>query len=149
MLNVHNLTLFLIEIRIHCAQLFFNIESLIFECRNFNLLFLKGLAHFNCLITLTSCVLHSFTHLFCRLNCLKHLELNCVYSKIQTIHALTDQLQLFIHPSQSCPMFEFGLYSCLNFALSKLSKLHYLIFENFFIVCHCDIQLLFIYEKSI
>ena len=149
MLNVHNFTLLLVEVWINCAQLFFNIKSLVFKGRNFNLLLLESLTHFNCLVTLTSCVFHSFTNLFRRLNSLKHLEFYRIHPKVQTIHPLSDQLQLFVHFAQSCPMFEFCLYSSLDLAFSKLPKLHYLIFKNFFIVSHCNVQLLFIYEKSI
>jgi hypothetical protein len=107
------------------------------------------LTHFYRFVTLTSCVFHSFTDLFRRLNSLKHLELYRIHSKVQTVHPLSNQLQLFVHFAQSCPMFEFCLYSSLDLAFSKLSKLHYLIFKNFFIVGHCNVQLLFIYEKPI
>lgn len=46
-------------------------------------------------------------------------------------------------------MFELGLDSSLDLALPKLSKLYHLIFKNFLVVRHCNVQLLFIDDKSV
>ena len=149
MLNVKNLTLLPIKISTHCAQLVFYIQSLILKSRNLNLLLLKCLTHFDCLVALRRRVLHSFSDLLRRLNGFEHLQLHCINSKVQTVHPLTYQLQLFVHLAQGCPMFELCLNSSFNLALPKLSELHDLVFKDFLVVAYCNVQLLFIYEKSV